>query len=98
MTANTFFFAGNDLITIPRFSGGSPVILIWVWIASKAELIFSSAVISLIGLKTPAFRSLPVQAPRNSLNDQDAYSETGTKLGVQNKNFCAASQTDITGG
>ena len=63
VTANTFFSDETDLITCPRFSGGSSVILIWVWIASKAELIFSSAVISLKGLKTPAFRSLPVQAP-----------------------------------
>ena len=68
------------------------------WIASKAELIFSSAVISSKGLKTPAFRSLPVQAPRNSLDNQDAYSDPGTKLGVQNKDFRAASQTDITEG
>ena len=68
ITANTFFSDENDLITCPRFTGGNPIILIWVWIASKAELIFSSAVISSKGLKMPAFRSLPVQAPRNSLN------------------------------
>ena len=62
VTANSFFSDENDLITYPRFSGGSPIILTWVWIASKAELIFSSAVISSKGLKTPAFRSLQVQA------------------------------------
>ena len=87
-----------NLIYCPRFSGGSPIILIWVWIASKAKLIFSSAVISSKGLKTPAFRSLPVQAPRNSLNIQGTYSDPGTRLGVQDTDFRAASQTDITGG
>ena len=50
VTANTFFSDENDLIICPRFSGGGPVILIWVFIASKAELIFSSAVISSKGL------------------------------------------------
>ena len=74
------------------------MILIWVLITLKAELIISSAVINSKGLKTPTFRSLPVQVPRNSLNNQGGYSDPGTRLGVQNKDFRAALQMDLTGG
>ena len=48
--------------------------------------------------KNPVYRSLPVQGPGNSLNNHlfkkakhDAYSDPGTRLGVQNKDFGTAS-------
>ena len=55
--------------------------------------------------ETLAFFLLPVQAPGNYLNNhlfekanQDTYSDPGTRLGVQNKDFDAVSQTDVTRG
>ena len=78
-------------MTCPQFSGKIPIILNWV--------------INAVILKTLAQCSLPVQAPDNSLNNHlfekanhGAYSNPGTQLGVQNKDFGAASQTDLTGG
>ena len=71
-------------MTCPQFSGKSLIILIGVF----------DAVI----LKTLPYCSLPVQAPGYSLNNylfekanHGAYSNPGTQLGVQNKDFGAAS-------
>ena len=76
---------------VPHFSAKNPDILIWVLIP--------------VMVKTFACRSLPVQASGNSLNNhlfekanQNTYSDLGTRLGVQNKDFGAVSQTDLTRG